>query len=174
MNDREAIRDCLDGRWKSFRFLVERYEREALGHAVALCGAVETAKDCVQEAFIDAFQSLSRFDTKRSFYPWYYTLLRNRCFKQRSREARRAPVSDPTPFLEAPPGPREREQELLDEALGKMDAAEREILLLKYLDGLSYREISERLDIAIGTVMSRLFHARRSLREHLDVCKERP
>ncbi|HLY12510.1 MAG TPA: RNA polymerase sigma factor [Planctomycetota bacterium] len=174
MNDRDAIRDCLDGRWESFRFLVERYEREALGHAVALCGVLDTAKDCVQEAFIDAFQSLSRFDTERSFYPWFYTLLRNRCFKHRSRESRKAPVFDPTAFLEPPSGPGESERELLDEALGKMDAAEREILLLKYLDGLRYREISERLDIPMGTVMSRLFNARRSLRKHLDACKERP
>ena len=81
MNDTEAIKKCLAGETESFSFLVKKYQCEAFGHAVAILGNSYDALDAVQEAFLDAFRMLEKFDVSRRFYPWLYTILRNRCFK---------------------------------------------------------------------------------------------
>jgi RNA polymerase sigma-70 factor, ECF subfamily len=165
MEDGEAIRRCLEGDSDAFRALVDRYEREALAHARVLLGDLERGRDAVQEAFLDAFRSLERFDLGRSFYPWFYVLLRNRCLKRRS--PRREISVETLPLLESRSGA-SGEVRGLEEALRKLDPEDREILTLKYFDGLSYRDIAERLSVPIGTVMSRLFTARRSLRKELE------
>ena len=81
MDDSVAIQKCLAGDWEPFRLLVEKYQGRAVGHALAIVGNREDALDAVQEAFLDAFRALGRFDRGRQFYPWFYAILRNRCFK---------------------------------------------------------------------------------------------
>jgi len=164
MEDGEAIRRCLEGDTDAFRVLVDRYEREALAHARILRGNLESGRDAVQEAFLDAFRSLERFDLGRPFYPWFYVLLRNRCLK--GRLPRREMSVETLPLLESRSGA--SGDRGLEEALRRLDPQDREILSLKYFDGLSYRNIAERLSVPIGTVMSRLFTARRALRKELE------
>ena len=85
--DLEAIRRWRDGDADAFRALVERYEREAIAHARSILGHREDALDMVQEAFFDAYRALDRFDCQREFYPWFYVILRNRCYQLlKSRE----------------------------------------------------------------------------------------
>ena len=68
MDDSGAIQKCQDGETISFRILVERYQRQAVGHAVAILFNREDALDDVQEAFIDAFKAIGGFDRARAFY----------------------------------------------------------------------------------------------------------
>src|SRR5262245_2414649 len=89
MEDRDAVQRCRRGEIDAFRHLVHRYQRRALAHARALTGSDADAADMVQSAFLDAFNQLRRFDETREFYPWFYVLLRNRCFKQWRRTADR-------------------------------------------------------------------------------------
>ena len=81
MDDAEAIRRCREGEVEAFHHLVHRYQRRALAHARALTGNDADAADAAQSAFMDAFRHLRRFDETREFYPWFYVLLRNRCYK---------------------------------------------------------------------------------------------
>src|SRR5262245_53385207 len=90
MDDAAAIRTCRAGSVEAFRHLVDRYQTRALAHATLLTRNEADAADATQEAFIDAFRHLDAYDPDRQFYPWFYVLLRNRCFKQRSRRATRA------------------------------------------------------------------------------------
>ena len=78
MDDVAAIAECLGGDREAFRHLVERYQTEALGHALTIVGDREDALDVVQEAFLDAYRALDRFQSSRKFYPWFYVMLRNR------------------------------------------------------------------------------------------------
>ena len=168
MDDSVAIKKCKGGDKDAFRYLVERYQTEALGHAVAIVADREDALDAVQEAFLDAYQALGRFDTSRQFYPWFYTILRNRCFKLLLGRRKNAGVSLDDALMLAPQSALLPEDRLaLERALLDLSPAEREIVTLKHLDGLSYDELAERLEIPKGTVMSRLFYARRRLREKL-------
>ena len=109
---------------------------------------------------------MKNFDESRAFYPWLYVLVRNRCYKIAGRRRETENVEDVV--LVAPrSGPPTEETIALERALRSLDREDREIVTLKYLDGLSYDELAERLQIPKGTVMSRLFHARRRLQTKL-------
>lgn len=162
MQDADALRRCRQGDADAFRHVVERYQRRALAHAWALTGNRADAADAAQDAFLDAFRNLARFDDAREFYPWFYVLLRNRCFKLRRREIDRAAHAEPSPHTAAPLAPAESVHDLKT-ALGALPAGDRELVVLKHLDGWTYDELAQRLGIPRGTVMSRLFHARRRL-----------
>jgi RNA polymerase sigma-70 factor, ECF subfamily len=168
MDDLGAIRRCQTGDKDAFRHIVERYQAEAMGHALAILVDREDALDAVQEAFLDAYQALGRFDTSRQFYPWFYTILRNRCFKLSAKRKKNVGLSFDDALILAPVSDVTPEDRLsLEQALLELSFAERELLTLKHLDGLSYEELAERLEIPKGTVMSRLYHARKRLHEKL-------
>jgi RNA polymerase sigma-70 factor, ECF subfamily len=163
MQDAEAIQRCRRGEVEAFGDLVHKYQRRALAHARALTGNDADAADVAQNAFLDAFRHLGRFDETRDFYPWFYVLLRNRCFKQRAIPANRASNTDVVETA-APTVTSREEMYDLRTALDRLEMADREIIVLKHLDGWTYDELAERLSIPRGTVMSRLFHARQRLK----------
>lgn len=170
MDDLLTIQKCSAGNWEAFRYLVEKYQARAIGHALAIVGNREDALDAVQEAFLDAFQALGGFDSGRPFYPWLYAILRNCCFKLLAGRKRieAGSLEDVQTEILAPASGLSREEALaLELALLRLSPEDRELVTLKHLDGLSYRELAEMLGIAEGTVMSRLYYARQRLRERL-------
>ena len=166
MDDAEAIKRCQQGDREVFRHLVERYQKRAVAHALAILFNRDDAEDAVQEAFIDAFKAIGTFDTSRTFYQWFYVLLRNRCYKM---TARRRPMEsiDEAVVLDPQPGVANETRLALEKALRSLTTEEREIVWLKYFSGLSYDELAVHLQIPRGTVMSRLFTARRRLKGKL-------
>ena len=166
MDDASAIEKCRKGEREAFRFLVERYQAQAVGHAVAILRNREDARDAVQEAFVDAFRAITRFDASRRFYPWFYVLLRHRCFKMAAQRKPSESVEE-TEILAPQPNVSREESLALESALLDLTKEDRELITLKYLDGLSYDELSERLEIPKGTVMSRLFYARKQMQAKL-------
>jgi len=174
MDDSTAILKCRAGETEAFSHLVRRYQSEAIGHAVAILGSLDDALDAVQDAFLDAYQAVGRFDVSRRFYPWLYTILRNRCFEMlASRQKQAAAGADAVEILA-----RTTEDSggvaasIVDRALRELAAEDRELLTLKHLDGLSYDELAERLGIPAGTVMSRLYYARKRFREKVLTLEE--
>jgi len=184
LSDTEAIARARDGDHEAYRVLVERYQGRAFRLAVRVLGDPDWARDAVQEGFLKAYGSLDRFEGRSGFYTWLYRLLFNLCIdmKRRDRSGRHVPWDDATamdvdgPGAPAKPhgveGPgRELERAELREALGRAIAQlpedARRTLLLREVDGLSYAEIAESLGIPKGTVMSRLHHARRKVRQLL-------
>jgi RNA polymerase sigma-70 factor (ECF subfamily) len=163
MHDAEAIRRCRQGEVEAFQHLVHKYQRRALAHARALTGNDADAADVAQSAFLDAFQHLKRFDETCEFYPWFYVLLRNRSFKQWARSRDRAHASEPVEMAAPGVGSPEDVYDLRT-ALDRLASDDRELIVLKHLDGWTYDELAERLEIPRGTVMSRLFHARQRLK----------
>lgn len=176
--ERELIRKCKGGDSRFYEPLVRAYEPPGLRLAVAMLGNLEDARDALQEAFVKAFDALHRFDLRRPFGPWFYQILRNQCRDMlRSRQARfRIEALDeklelrPADSEHGPERHRQRgaARELLWRALANIGDEHREILVLKELQGLRYNEIARILDIPEGTVASRLFHARRALKQALD------
>ena len=75
-----AIERCKAGELEAFGLVVRRYQAEAIGHAMTILRHREDALDAVQEAFVSALAAIDRFDPSRPFYPWFYTILRNRCW----------------------------------------------------------------------------------------------
>ncbi|MEP6901994.1 MAG: sigma-70 family RNA polymerase sigma factor [Actinomycetota bacterium] len=161
-----AIEKCLKGEKDAFRYLVERYQAQAVGHSTAILGNREDALDAVQEGFIDAFQSLKNFDRAQRFYPWLYVLVRHRCFKMIAKKHESENIEE-TEILAPQSDISNEERITLEKALLSLSKEDREIITLKYLDGSSYDEIAEHLEIPRGTVMSRLFYARKQLQTKL-------
>lgn len=163
-----AITRCKEGDTDAFHHLVRAYQGQAIAHAAAILGNREDALDAVQEAFIDAFRALKRFDDSRRFYPWFYVILRNCCYKlATSRKRRETDNLETVEILAQPESLSPEDSIALEKALMELSAEERELITLRHLDGLSYEELAERLEIPQGTVMSRLYNVRKKLRKSM-------
>jgi RNA polymerase sigma-70 factor (ECF subfamily) len=161
MDDAAAIRACRAGTVEAFRHLVDRYQTRALAHAAVLTRNEADAADATQDAFIDAFRNVAGYDPTRPFYPWFYVLLRNRCFKQRSRRATKAESGD-LPVVAVSADVSEEQLDLW-RAIGRLAPDDAELVVLKHIEGWTYDELATALRIPRGTVMSRLYAARQRL-----------
>jgi RNA polymerase sigma-70 factor, ECF subfamily len=153
----------LNGHTAAYGEVFSRHREKAFALAFQYLRNREDAKDVVQEAFIKAYRNLRRFDLSRSFGPWLLTIVRNL-----SIDALRKRKHSGDELPERLPDSRRRADDdvLRGEvwtALETLSADHREIVFLRDYQGHSYTEIAEILGIPLGTVMSRLHHARRSL-----------
>jgi RNA polymerase sigma-70 factor (ECF subfamily) len=150
--------------------------RRAYCGALGLVGNHDDALDLSQEAFVRAFGARGIIDPDRPFYPWLYQIIRRLCFNHtRNHKTRAEILRAATPWLvqqvtdKAEAGKpdirveRRELRQLIESGLAKLSDAEREVLVLKEFEGLRYKAIAELLDIPIGTVMSRLYAARRKM-----------
>ncbi|MCA9512127.1 MAG: sigma-70 family RNA polymerase sigma factor [Myxococcota bacterium] len=172
----------------AFRILVERYQGRAFALARRMLRSEEHARDAIQDAFLKAYTALPGFEGRSSFYTWLYRLVFNHCLdlKRKDKSLRHVEWQDErlgpdrireegTPGAIASgafPSPgavveRAELRELMATAIDQLPDDARETLLLRELDGLSYAEIAERLSIPKGTVMSRLFYARKKVQAML-------
>ncbi len=177
--ERELVKKCRGGDPRFYEPLVRAYEPQGLRLALGMMGNMEDAQDALQEAFVKAFRSLGRFDVTRPFGPWFFQILRNQCRDHlRSRKSRfSVEVLDEDSFrhhADEGPGSTQRARErteaqrILWKGLERVPEEHREVLVLKELQGLRYQEIAGILDIPEGTVASRLYHARRALKDALE------
>lgn len=179
--DMVLVRRAQAGDEAAFGRLVERYMRRAYYSALSLVGSREDALDLSQEAFARAYRSRDAIDPERPFYAWLYQILRRLCFnflrdrRTRSRvlesagawladDAASRAAPDPAEALE-----REERRRMVAAAIESLPDREREVLALKEFEGLSYKEIAALVGIPIGTVMSRLYSARKRLVQALEV-----
>lgn len=181
-DEAEHVRRAREGDRGSYGALVTHYQGRLYAAAVALVRNHEDARDLSQEAFVRAYRHLARFDLSRPFYPWIHRILRNLCLDHLQKHGPHRSVSYDELVEEshvafesrdghlssAPEDPREniqREQMArhLRAGLDRLKPEFREILVMRHFDELSYQEIADSLEIPIGTVMSRLYHARRAL-----------
>jgi RNA polymerase sigma-70 factor (ECF subfamily) len=153
--------------------LVERYHGPLLGYLYRLVlGQRALAEDLVQETFLRLLQT-PRYDTARPFRPWLYAIATNLARDHlRSATARHSAADDGIILLDQPdaaPGPEElalleEEARTVASAIGQLGEEQRVTIILRFYSGLSLQEISETLDIPLGTAKSRLFHSIRRLR----------
>lgn len=173
----ELIRKCQAGQQRFYEPLVRAYEPEARRVALGILRDPDAAHDAVQESFIKAYRAIDRFELGRSFRPWFLQILRNHCRDMLRRrkagfEVQRmsAVMAERLASSSSPEADQRRTEakELLWRGLGQISADHREVLVLKELEGLNYAEIAGSLGIPEGTVASRLYHARRALKEALE------
>ena len=168
MEEKNYIRACQQGNKESFEYIVTLYRRKAYLAALATMGKPEDALDASQEAFIRAFRNIRKFDIQRSFYPWFYQILKNCCYtlihKRQKVEEFFGEKSDwrldPAILIE-----KTERQEFLLKAMNQLPEEDAELLNFKYFQELKYCEIAEILKVPIGTVMSRLYKSSQSFKK---------
>jgi RNA polymerase sigma-70 factor (ECF subfamily) len=164
--------EIQNGKKKAMRTLVDRYKKKAYFLALGIVGNSDEAYDISQEAFIRVFISAKRFDQSQRFFPWFYSIIINLCKDTLNRRERLDNLTvdlDENSFLlvdQRNPETkliRKEDVDNLRKAILCLDFEDREIIMLKHFRDLSYEEISKLLIIPKGTVMSRLYYARKKL-----------
>lgn len=186
--DREYVERILAGEPEVFDSLVRKYNRMAGAIAYGILGDFHEAEDVVQEAFLKAFRALPSLREAGKFRPWFCGLVRTKAIDiLRQRPDRRAGgiASLSGSLLDALPSGssyrpgahaddeqlREESRQKVLDAVRELNEEDRLVVVLKHMDGLSYREIAEITGSSISSIESRLFRARQILRKKLDPSK---
>lgn len=172
------IRRVQHGDAEAFGMLVEAYQKNVFNVALQMTGNREDAQDMAQEAFLKAYSSLNSFRGDSKFSSWLYRIVANVCLDFKRRQGRRPASSltvedDEGEILEldiadesqSPERLLERKltREAVRRGLAELPEEQRQILLLREIQGLSYEEIGEAMGLEPGTVKSRIFRARKKL-----------
>lgn len=180
-DDHTLVERCRAGDLAAFEPLVEKYRQRVGRLAFNVLRDSEEARDVAQDAFIRAWQALPSFKGQSAFYTWLFRIamnaaqdrLRQRGVHGRAFGTERVPEEEMDRVMVDPdPRPdttalRAEERARIRQALDTLSDSHRAIIMLSDLEGLSYREIADVLDIPMGTVMSRLHNARKRLKDAL-------
>jgi RNA polymerase sigma-70 factor (ECF subfamily) len=174
-DEAQLVRAAQRGDQRAFRKLVERHQRKTFAVAFGILRDADAARDACQDAFLKVHQSLPTFEGTSQFYTWLYRIVVNLCLDQlRRRRFERVELDEGRALdepLDGPPLPQSSDphaslaaKELrarLERAFQQLSPAHRTVITLREVNELSYKEIAGVMRCSIGTVMSRLFHARR-------------
>ena len=174
-NERELVSRAQNGNRNAFNELVCSHARGVLNVIYRMCGNMQVAEDAAQETFIQAWLRLPAYQPRSSLRNWLYRIAVNTAIDMLRKEKRilSGEIEDLN-LTASEPGPEAlfasaQRTEMVQEAVLALPDASRAVLVLREFEGLSYKEISESLEIPVGTVMSRLNYARKLLKEKLEV-----
>jgi RNA polymerase sigma-70 factor (ECF subfamily) len=183
-SDEELLAESRQGKLAAFQELVEKYQRRMFAVAYGILSNREDALDAVQEALIKAYRSLPDFKGESSFYTWLYRITVNAAIDIARKAGRHEEVEfreeldvdeekGDFPIAPVSENPAERLVrkelgELIERAILSLPVDQRTAIVLREMEGLSYKEIAEIMKCSEGTVMSRLHYGRKKLQELLE------
>lgn len=183
--DRELVDRSRAGDLEAFDELVTEYRGRMYAMVYAMVRNEQDAWDIAQEGFVKAWRSLGRFSGQAAFSTWLHRIMANTAIDWMRRRARRpeaefdealAAEGTGTSGESATPSDEAVRRELgerIEEAMGRLSPDHRAVVVLREVQGLSYHEMAEALGCSEGTVMSRLYYARKALRKSLGDLYER-
>ncbi|MBY0506483.1 MAG: sigma-70 family RNA polymerase sigma factor [Bryobacteraceae bacterium] len=177
--DAALLSRCQRGERAALEELVERVQGRVYNFALRACGSVPAAEDVTQRVLMKMVREVGAFRAEASFTSWLYRIVVNEWIDERRRVKRLVywPVETLARWRSARPGPeqlegrREREEAVLA-AVGRLEPKLRAVVLLRYLEDLSYEEVAAALGCSMGTVASRLSRAHARLREELGAYRD--
>ncbi len=185
-DDQTLVAACKTGDRQAFKILMTRYQRRVYSVAIGFLRNQEDALDVVQESFIKVHRYIGKFEGNSSFYTWLYRIVANLCIDHLRRAKRHRDVEfddglrhdgrgedagdlthltnygDPSDML--------RRKEIIgavEACLDHLSDNHRSVIVMRELQGLSYEQMASAMECSKGTIMSRLFHARRKMQELL-------
>jgi RNA polymerase sigma-70 factor (ECF subfamily) len=183
--DAELVSRCQAGDTEAFDELVGRYRTRVFGMIYNMVHSEQDAWDLAQDSFLKAWKSIGRFRGQSSFYTWIYRIVMNVTIDWvRKKQVKGSgaefddaiqlkeidPASRTVPKADALPHERLQHGEIrsrIDAAIEQLSPEHRAVILMKEMEDMQYHEIAESLGCSIGTVMSRLFYARKKLQNML-------
>ncbi|MBI2947044.1 MAG: sigma-70 family RNA polymerase sigma factor [Verrucomicrobia bacterium] len=178
MDDEALVRAAKKGRMDAFEELVARHRDKVYARAYSMMRNEDEAVDLSQEAWVKGWQRLKQFQGEASFVTWITRIVINLCLDQLRKQKRvraesieqldeelggverQMPIVNPNPTEKLE---RVELRQRIDRALGQLSYEHRTVLVLHEFEELEYKEIAKRMECSIGTVMSRLFYARRKM-----------
>ena len=185
--DHDLVQRVQAGDTAAFRALFDKYHRRAFAVAMGVVKNQDDALDAVQEAFVKVHKNIHKFEGSSSFYTWLYRIVMNVSIDHVRRASRRKSLDFDERALheesevagdgalvpsvtDANPGKAALRRELggaIQAALQELPEHHRAVIVLREIEGMSYEEMAEALEVPKGTVMSRLFHARKKMQAAL-------
>lgn len=185
--DHDLVQRVQAGDSAAFRTLYDKYHRRAFAVAMGVVKNEDDALDAVQNAFIKVHKNIHRFQGSSSFYTWLYRIVMNVSIDHVRRTSRRKTLDFDERALheesevagdgalvprvtDANPGKAALRRELgsaIQAALAQLPEHHRAVIVLREIEGMSYEEMAEALEVPKGTIMSRLFHARKKMQVEL-------
>ncbi len=171
MKETQAINLCIEYRDPTgFEFLVKKYRKISFYAAFSILQNKEDAYDACQDAFEKAFKRILSLNYLDQFYPWFYVILKNTCLNMIARQKVKQAHVNTITFLNGLKNEtsadnlilENQEQQRVVQVLSKIKSEFKEILILKFFEEKSYQEIATILKIKKGTVMSRLYYAKKA------------
>lgn len=189
VSESELIRRCRDGDIDAYTTLISTYENKILSYCYRMLGNRADAEDAAQEVFVKVFRFIDKFSEQSAFSTWLYKIASNVCMDmlRKTKGGKAEHVSLHTqnedgeefalPLADSAPSPYERAQlseaqRVLSEALAKLPPEQKQVIILRDVEGLSYEEIAETIGTAPGTVKSRINRARKALQKILEPNRE--
>jgi RNA polymerase sigma-70 factor (ECF subfamily) len=167
LSEREALERVKKGNKQAYQVIVTRYMKKAYFIALGFVHNHQDALDISQDSFVKAYRSLKVFDTRRPFFPWFYEIMKNRCLDHLKRQKLKNEVPlDSVRVLRTEDEDRELKATMW-KGISALPFDLKEIIILRYFQQLSYREIAAVTGKPVGTVMSSLFTARTRLKKIL-------
>ena len=178
-SDEELVQACQAGERSAFDVLVARWEDKIRGAAYRLMGSEEEARDAAQEAFLKAYRALPGFKQEARFSSWLYQITLNLC-RDRLRRVKGRTMVSLDALEEVGPVIAGREPAALDlvqqldlrravrRAISELSEEQREVVILKEYQGLTFLEIAQALDLPVSTVKTRLYRGLGQLRLRLE------
>ncbi len=168
--DEELVKEAVDGNNQSFEEIVFRYEKLIFSIAMRMFNNVEDAKDITQEVFIKIYKNMEGAMGRGSFKSWICTVTTNTSIDELRKRKRKktVPMEKSQEFVDQEPVPLEQiindeKKVLIENAIDKLSPEEKQIVILRDVQTLSYDEIKDSLNLTLGTVKSRIFRARKKL-----------
>ncbi len=179
MQEREAIEKLKQGDIQGFEALVNQYQTQAIRAAYLIVYDADQAEDIAVDAFIRVYQKIEHYHSDKPFAPWFYQIVINLARRAARRQARTIPLESTDEAEQQPstnPAAAAEANELyehLRQAVMRLSAAQRSVIVQRYFLGLSIQEIAQQAHAPIGTVKWRLHAAHRQLKKWLSPDEEK-
>ena len=173
MDEQQIIKQILAGDKKAYAHIINEYKNPLYATILRMTRNPQTAQDFVQEAFIKIYEQLPKYNGKGSFKSWLYRVAINFCideFRKKSYQIKQAELQDDQLVNESHPEViflKKEQSRQLEKLIATLPELERMILLLRYVNELSYAEIADLLHIPLSDVRNKLHRAKKKMRNQV-------
>lgn len=178
LQDDKLVASAVKGNQAAFQQLLEKYQKPLYFHVIRMVKDPEQVEDLIQEAFVKAFENLQSYNTNYAFSTWLYRITTNHTIDYlRKKKLKTMSIHEPVKTKDGDMNMqledkeaatdrsiiRKQRQDIIRQAISELPEKYRQVIEMRHLEELSYQEISDELDLPLGTVKAHIFRAREML-----------
>ena len=181
--DEALVKEVLNGNDDAFRVLIERYQKPIFNMAFRMCGDYDEAADLAQEAFLQIYRVLDKYDPNKKFFSWMYRVSHNICVNVLNKRPKNVvgmdEIRENSLYTEDPMAQPEKyysNQELrskIDQAILNLPDTYHDVIYMRFVHNLSYQQIADVMGLPISTIETRIYRGKALLQKELKEYTER-